>query len=180
MSIQALVLVPTHSHGYIIAFLTSYLRARQNRRNLLDLRLWSVAKVEDIVANQDGQDRLNRTLNQYDIPVSDKECITLNSVIANCRPRQVRGPSLKDKMWWYPDTSFAFDVRPDSSSSQRSGLNSFASGPQISSERLMARIGARTAEPRATVIWSTSSPDAVFIGVLNGITSSHEAYRIAC
>ena len=79
----------------------------------------------------------------------------------------------------YTPGNFASATDCGRGSSHLSGLNSLASGPQISSERLTVRIGIATVVPCATVMWSTTSPDAVVIGLLRGITSSHAAFKEA-
>src|SRR6266478_6273290 len=60
--------------------------------------------------------------------------------------------------------------------SHRSGTNCFASGPQSSSDRLKNGNGMDTLVPLGIVIESTVSPEAVFVGVLNGMMSSSAAY----
>lgn len=88
---------------------------------------------------------------------------TLNSASANDLPRQVRGPSRNEMIWRWPWISLA--RRGSSASvSQRSGLNSFALGPQKTSDWFMQRIGTVTMVPLVTAILSTTSPDAVVMG----------------
>lgn len=101
---------------------------------------------------------------------------TLNSASAKLLPKQILGPSENVRRFLCPEISL--DLVSEVSS-HLSGSNSFAFGPQNTSERFMARIGEETTVPLATVRLYTVSPVLVVIGDVNGITSSSAAYYVA-
>ena len=92
---------------------------------------------------------------------------------------QILGPSKNVNRWRCPDSSLARAAAGSSPLSHRSGLNILASGPQMSSERWMARIGIVMIVPRAMEIQSVVAPPAAAsAGMLRGTTSSSIAYRM--
>ncbi len=91
---------------------------------------------------------------------------TLNSVNAKFLPKQILGPSENESRCL---CTFGFSWK------NRSGLNSFESGPQDLSLRLVKMSGADKIVPLVTTRESITCPDAVSIGMPNGMTSSPAA-----
>ena len=84
---------------------------------------------------------------------------------------QIRGPSMKVKILLHPWVSEVGAGRP-SGDNQRSGRNSLASTPHISSERFIARMGMTTVVPVPIIRCSETRPEVVLTGALSGMVSA--------
>lgn len=183
-----LSLYPPDSHRHMSARLPCDLWPRDECAVPYDFRLRTVRKFEGKVLDQNRQRCLSvvtpfnidppgmkklRALNSAATRVSaiKEEPLQKHSPKANDFPRHVLGPSRKVSRWRWPWISFA---RKGSllSVNHRSGSNSFAFGPQNTSDLLMHRIGTATMDPFGTKMRSTTLPDAVVIGSASGMTSS--------